>query len=166
MGSGIGLKCSKCHKGYTIITGGGMMFPSVYRELLDDIKKGRYGKEWQDIAQKTPHVAVDAEDYVYSCNKCGAWKIEKGLSLYEPNDQESLKKKQYGIKTVEEWGHVPYVTNYDLVTDYHAVKRYIHKCDKCGGRMHRVKEKEFNNLPCPKCGGNPIKGYNEYICWD
>ena len=166
MGCGTVLKCSKCHKEYEILTGIGMLYPLVYSELLDDIKNGKYGKEWQDIALKTPHVAVDAEKHVYSCRKCGAWKTEEGLSIYEPDDYESLNTKRYGHIPVEERGDDPFVLAMNHKKDYHVVKRYVHKCDKCGSRMHRVNENEFHDLPCPECGGKPEKGYNSIILWD
>ena len=58
--------------------------------------------------------------------------VETDVTLYAPNDLASISKKHYGIKNVEEWGYVPYVTWDDLKQDHHVFKRYYHKCEKCG----------------------------------
>ena len=166
MGQGVGFKCSKCGKEYGASTGIGFLFPEFYKETLQAVKNGDYGAEFAELANKEKYVAVDAELYLYACKKCKHWEVEPGLSLYAPNDAESLAKKQYGIKNVEEWGEVPYVMSFDLQTDYHILKRYTHKCTKCGGVMHKATNKESSNLPCPDCGGEPTKGFINIINWD
>ncbi len=166
MGSGVGFKCSKCGKEYCANTGIGFLFPEVYKETLADVKAGKYGEEWKRLALSEELVAVDAERYLYVCKKCGHWEVEYGLSLYAPNNVKKLKKKKYGEKTVEQWGEVPYVMSMDLEEDYHLLKRRVHKCEKCGGVMHKATRDEESNLPCPDCGGAPEKGYLNIINWD
>lgn len=163
MGSGVGFKCSKCGKRYHANTGIGFMFPTVYKEKLAEVKAGKYGQEWKDLALSEKLVAVDAELYLYMCKECGHWEVDYGLSLYAPNDPDEIAKEQFGEKTVEEWGEVPYVMDFDK---YHILKRYIHKCEKCGGLMHKATREEENNLPCPDCGGSPEEGYLDIINWD
>ncbi len=166
MGSGVGFKCSKCGKEYCANTGIGFLFPEVYKETLSDVKAGKYGEEWKKLALSEELVAVDAETYLYVCKKCGHWDVEPGLSLYAPNDVKKLKKKKYGEKTVEQWGEAPYVMSMDLEEDYHILKRRVHKCEKCGGVMHKATREEELNLPCPDCGGAPEKGQVNMIMWD
>lgn len=166
MGSGVGFKCSKCGKRYCANTGIGFRFPEFYKEILKDVKEGKYGEEWKSLSLSQELVAVDAELYLYVCKKCGHWEVEPGLSLYAPKDVNLIKSKQYGIKTVEEWGEVPYVMSMDLEEDYQLLKRHVHKCGKCGGVMHKATKEEEGNLPCPDCGGAPEKGYAEIINWD
>ena len=113
MGNGIALKCSKCKKEYSINRGVGFSFPDVYKKTLKAIKKGKYGDKLKQLSQDTELVAVDAEDHVYLCRKCGHWIVEPGLSLYAPNNPVLLMRKRYGIKPVEEWGEVPYVMDFD-----------------------------------------------------
>ncbi len=125
-----------------------------------------YGDEWKKLVLSEEFVAVDAERYLYICKKCGHWTVGLGLSLYAPNDPKVIMKRQYGIKTVEEWGEVPYVMRWDLKENYHLLKRRVHKCDKCGGVMHKATDKEESNLPCPKCGAAPKKGSMYLIDWD
>ncbi len=45
-------------------------------------------------------------------------------------------------------------------------KRRVHKCEKCGGVMHKATSDEESNLPCPDCGGAPEKGHVNLIMWD
>lgn len=77
---------------------------------------------------------------------------------------KGLLSKQYGIKTVEEWGYVPYVMGYNLKAEYSLIKVYVHKSKKYGKRMHKAKEEEIQNLPCTKCGTeNATSGL---VMWD
>ncbi len=153
MGAGYEFTCSKCGKKYSVCWGIGFMYPEVFSDTLKAIKKGEYGEEYKKLALSEKYVAVDAEEYVYSCRKCGNWTTEMGLSIYAPDNVERLKRKRSGIKTVEEWGEVPYATDYDFKRDYHLLKRRLHKCSKCGGIMHKASNKEIINLSCPECGG-------------
>ena len=166
MGSGMEYRCRSCGNTYYACFGIGMFFPEEYAKVLKKIKKGKYGKELQEIALNTPHVAVDAETYLYECRKCGNWRIEEGLSLYEPDDFELLKDIEFGQKTVRQLGEMPYVMWSDIRKYYHIVKRYVHKCDKCGSRMHKLTVDEIDSLPCPKCGGEPDEDFTTDIRWD
>ena len=166
MGCGVGFKCSKCGKEYETHTGIGMGFPMVYKRTIDEVKNGRYGEEWKRLALSEDFVAVDAERYLYICEKCGYWTVDLDLSLYAPNDPETIKTMQYGEKTVEEWGKVPYVMRWDLEQDYHLLKKRIHKCKKCGDSMRIATSEEEYRLPCPECGGTPEKGSICEINWD
>ncbi len=153
MGKGYSYVCSKCGKNFDVFLGIGMMFPVIYRRTIEEIKSGKYGEEWKKIFNSQPYTATNAHKYLYKCKNCGYWEESKELSLYVPNDLESFPKTQFGIKTVEEWGYVPYVTEIELKYDYHLIKRYIHKCPKCGKTMNQATEKnEFLTLSCPDCG--------------
>ena len=164
MGQGYGFKCKKCGCKYSVSFGIGMMYPKVYRDKISEIEKGTYGAEWKELLDKTPYAAINGNEFVYLCDSCNRWETETDVTLYAPNDPESIPKKRYGIKTVEEWGYVPYVTEWDLKEDYHVLKRKYHICENCGRRMHKASEKELRNLPCPKCG--VLNEVADYIHWD
>ena len=166
MGSGYKFKCSKCRNQYSVSTGTGFIFPDIYTDMVSDIKEGKYGDEWKELMLSEEFVAVDAERNLYVCKECGYWTVDSDLSLYAPNDPDLIRNKQYGIKTVEEWGEVPYVMGGDLRDDYHLLKKWIHKCEKCGSVMHKGTEEEKENLPCPKCGGKPKTESTMYFMWD
>ncbi len=163
MGCGFGLKCSCCGLEYDVCTGIGMLFPQVYEKLLSDIKQGKYGPEWKELALSEEYIAVEAERFLFVCDNCHNWKVDYGLSLYAPNDPEAIKKKKYGIKTVEEWGEVPYVISWD---DYHLIRSYEHKCERCGCNLRKGLESEMLSLPCPKCGNKPVPEYLSGKNWD
>ena len=152
MGDGYSYTCKKCNHKYWVFTGAVMMFPTVYRDTLNAIAKGKYGSKLQELFNSTPYAAINAADTVYICGECDSWEYAKDLTLYAPNNPDDIPQKQYGIKTVAEWGYVPYVTRRDLEKEYHVVKRCYHHCSKCGKRMHKASLTELVNLPCPKCG--------------
>lgn len=152
MGRGYKFTCKKCENEYFAMLGIGMMYDNVYQKAMKDIKNGKYGVEWQQLMNSEKYVAVNAEREIYICSNRKHWKMELNLSLYRPNDVEAVRTKQYGIKTVEEWGYVPYVMGYDLKSEYSLMKEFVHKCDKCGKQMHKASKTEMKNLPCPKCG--------------
>ena len=164
MGQGYGFKCKNCRHEYSIRLGIGMMYPEVCRNLLQNLEQGKYGKEWQQLSKNTPYAAVDVKSVIYICNDCSRWEMGKDITLYAPNDPAAISHKQYGIKTVEEWGYVPYVTGIELKRDYHILKRYYHKCGNCGKRMHKASKDEMVHLPCPKC--DEINEPNSFIMWD
>ena len=165
MGTGYNFKCKKCHYEYMLFLGIGMRFPSKYRECLNDIKEGKYGEEWKQLALSQEYIAVDASKYLYFCNFCGNWEISYSLSLYKPKDPNSVLNQQFGIKTVREWGYVPYVTPHELEHDYTFIKSYVHKCSKCGKRMHKTDTEQLTSSACPKCG-TQNRLFNEKIYWD
>lgn len=96
------------------------------------------GKYGPDMQEaiEQPGVNVDAVKHLYICKKCNNWTVDYGLSLYDANKDNKI------------------------------IKRYVHKCEKCGGVMHRASSAEKNSLPCPKCGGAPENGEAKIICWD
>lgn len=84
--------------------------------------------------------------------------------MYRPKDEDAIRTKQFGIKTVEEWGYVPYVFGQDFQAEYDLIKVYAHKCDHCGKRMHKANEEELSKLSCPYCGTeNTSEGL---LMWD
>ena len=164
MGYGYVYSCSKCKKRYSVNPGFGKLFPEVYQSLIQDIKDGKHGEEMQKLLEETKYAAVNAERVVYICMECSHWEMGTDDTLYAPNDPDALARKQYGIKTVEEWGYAPYVMKMDLEEDYHVLKRYYHKCCKCGKRMHKASDEEMQHLPCPKCGMQ--NNFKDAMLWD
>lgn len=166
MGTGYSFTCSKCKHRFSASWGIGFSFPQVYEDTVKKIKAGAYGNLWQDLVNKEKYVVTDAEKHIYICGKCNAWKSEQCLSLYIPKDPEHLKIK-YQLDSVEELNERSYILTAEIRAEYRILKRYIHKCDKCSGVMHRATEEEMNVLTCPKCGGEPEKpGYMGMIMWD
>ena len=154
MGVGYGFKCKKCGYYYDVHLGVGMMFPRVYDSCINDIKAGKYGKEWRKIALSQEYIAVDASKYLYICKSCNHWKVSYSLSLYKPKDIDSIQNKQY----------TSYVTPSMLEYEYTFIKSYIHKCDKCSKRMCRYDINSQSSLVCPKCGTD--NEVSELIRWD
>lgn len=166
MGSGFTFRCCNCGEEFCVYLGIGFAFPSEYKTVNEAVKAGNYGEKWQSIMNSADFIQADAERYFFHCGRCGHWEEDYGLSLYAPNDVGSLRKKQYGIKTVEEWGYVPYaVFSRALISDtnpdYHQLKRRIHRCPECNRAMkkhtynqllQRIYNDDSFKIKCPKCG--------------
>lgn len=163
MSQGKCYQCNNCQEKYIVCTGSGMMFPTIYKETLDDAIQGEYGAEWKQLIQSDKYMDINAELGLYICG-CGNWEVEKDLSLYAPVSESVIKTHRFGEKKVEELGYVPYVMQSERDSYYQLVKVYEHKCGKCGNIMNKVNEKYIGSLRCPKCKtiNNPLGNIN----WD
>ena len=153
MGGGKQFECSKCGKRYYANIGIGFLFSEVYSKTVEDITNGKYGENFKRSFESVKHAAVDAEYHLYKCKKCDHWDTESGMSLYAPNEEDIVVRKSY-------------VMPYELKSDYHIYKRYIHKCEKCSSVMHKATNKELEELKCPYCGGAPDERKKFHMCWD
>jgi hypothetical protein len=161
MGYGYRYKCEFCGKEYGISTGTGFLFPQEYKRILKDVAKGKYGKQMKECYEKTPYIAVDAENKNYEGEDSGHWDGHPVLDLYEPKDIGKLLKKEFGGKTIEELEEVPYVMPNELKTSYKLILKQEHRCPKCKGLM---KKRNIRNVCCPKCGkkNSPLNS----VLWD
>ena len=151
-------ECGKCGYSRGFSLGIGMRYPRASDAMKESIEAGDYGPELKAAYDNCELPAVRPESAVYICPNCGCWDIHRDASIYEPVDVESAKKKQFGIKTVEEWGGIPYVMGYEIESgEYRLVSRYSPVCPECGEGMVRAMEKgedepEASALKCPRCG--------------
>lgn len=157
MGAGFSFTCKKCGNEYRAFFGSGMMYPSIYERVMGEIQSGKYGAELQELSNAIPYVAVDAENTVYYCKDCVIWEVSPNLSLYAPRDMEYIQRE------IERFGHSPYPWKSTLRSHYRIIKRYYHKCDKCGHRMRQLSLSDISSLPCPKCGE---KNEGCMVLWD
>lgn len=141
MGYGFEVKCKKCKFKQMYLLGVGMMFPEVYRRIVESVRNGEYGEEWKECFKKNTGAVIRAEQRLYQCSYCNNIEQDYDLSLY-------LNKNE----TAPEHGYWLY--DGDFNHEYKFVKSYVHKCSKCSKRMHVVKNYENTTLPCPKCGSN------------
>lgn len=148
MGTGYGYFCEKCGKEFPLFWGIGMGYPNAYKELLEDIKSGKYGEEIKSAALSNSDVAVDAERHLYVCS-CGYWESAEGLSLFAPKDGVLLKR--------------PYVMPYELKNHYRNILEYIHKCPECGKQMNEADDQPVD-LRCPVC--KTLYSYRDELDWD
>lgn len=148
MGTGYEYFCEKCQKDFPVFLGRGMAYPSVYEELLADIKSGEYSEEMKTAALSNRDVVVDAERHLYVCS-CGCWENTEGLSLFVPKDEVHIKN--------------PYDLPHIMKSHYIKVFDYIHKCPECGKQMNEADYQPID-LRCPEC--KTLCSYRGEICWD
>ena len=162
MGKGYMFECKKCKHQYGICPGIGFSYMSLCKKTLDKIAKGKYGKEFKAAYDNGGrYLSVNAQRILYMCDACKTWDSAIDATLYAPNNADAFGKMQYGIKTVEEWGEVPYFIEGG---HFHVIKEYKHKCPKCKGIMRKANEEEYKRLACPKCG--EINDMIDEIRWD
>lgn len=154
MGHSIATKCKCGRKEYFL--GGGMMFPSVYREAVKDAKDGKFGQTMQTLMQQNKYAVMDVEKVLYCCNECGHVEASDPLDIYIAKDIESFKKEKYGDHTIEELGEVPYwgmsYMGDDECDNFIKIYTHPHECPVCKGEMRRVDDDYLKRTPCSKCG--------------
>lgn len=152
MGSGMNMRCPKCGFEFSRFEGVGMFFPMVYKETIQKAKNGELGEELKCFFEKNPQGVLNAEQVTLCCDQCGALSGNMDLTMYIPKnsqDQDSAENRSY-------------IFERELESDYREVMKYPHKCEKCGGDMHRVKWSEV--LKCPDCKVEmEVSGL---MCWD
>ena len=144
--------------------GVGMMFPTAYRGLVEAIKKGKYGRDWQKLMASRDDVAVNAERRLYLCPICGQWEMIYDLSLYIPKKGKGGEKKPAQVKQKD------YVLPLELTSQwessYELLKHYKHQCPTCKATMVPVDMDDLlgASFKCPECGHpNQIKSV---VMWD
>lgn len=164
MGSGIGFRCGKCGYDITVYLGIGFAFPRVYQEVVTAVRKGKFGREWKELFERTSGAAVDANRELYVCSACGRFREDMNLCLYEPKDADVTVVRDEAHSGFMPSEVTEYVTPAELKNRYRLVKVYPHLC-RCGKRMHQYREGD--RLKYPKCKD----GWMEYdpsgwINWD
>ena len=153
MGIGIEFTCNKCGHDYCATAGIGFRFPSVYQETVEEVKNGKHGEDWKKLFESTPGAAINAEKEFYVCPGCGTFDTEPNLAVYAPKDMTNPKDEE-----IHE-----YHTLHELQTEYHLVKSFMHKCPKCGERMHKYRTTDY--LRCPECNEGQMEPSGELL-WD
>lgn len=164
MGSGNSYICSNCGKNYSFMSGFGMLFPNEYKKTVKNIRDGKFGKEWKELYGTGENIAVDAQKRIYCCPKCGSWKSEQGLSLYEAADDRAVKDVKSGYPILYGDDSMPAIMG--RMPEYRLLKEWEHICVKCQCKMHEVSAEELRHLKCPGCGGAPDPEQIGIIMWD
>ncbi len=70
MGTGYKFECSKCNYKIGVNLGVGFSFKKENEAIVNYVKRGRCGKEWQEVNINNPGAAVNADREIYQCPKC------------------------------------------------------------------------------------------------
>ena len=169
MGTGSSFVCEKCGCKYSVLTGVGFLQPTVYKETVQKIKAGKYGEDIKDIFLKTKYAAVGTEKDLFVC-KCGYWTTDMNMDIYAPIDPDKLKELEYGPHIDEDSEEVTFAMREGLIKCFSVVRHWVHKCDRCGKEMKRIRDPENYakryGLNCPKCGTKNKSDHLGRIMWD
>ena len=164
-------RCRTCGYNKQLNLGIGMMYPIVSDSTKEAIAAGEYGEELKEAFDSVELPAVCPKRMIYVCANCGCWDVYLDASVYEPTDIEAMKKRRFGVKTVEEWGGIPYVIGRDIASGaFRLVAKYAPVCPSCGGSMRTLPEdfggeSDASSLKCPKCGSADAI-FDELGYWD
>lgn len=154
--------CIKCGFEFNTHTGGGFLFPLVYKETVQKAKDGELGKELQNFFSEHADGAVDVNYVVLCCEECCHLNNDMDLTMYIPKTKKPTMNAhgRWSVAMPFEGAH--YVDLSDLEEYYTEFAKYPHKCEKCGGKMKKIDDDE--KLKCPKCKV-PLKTESVYL-WD
>ena len=156
------MKCPKCEYTFEQWEGVGYMFPMVYAETVQRAKNGELGEEIQNFFNEHEDGAIRADSVTLCCDKCGALRTGKDLTMFVPKGNKSDQTEHGRWSVAMPFEGARYVSDTELELYYSEYMKYPHKCDECGGSMHIVGYGE--ELKCPKC---KVKLETEdFICWD
>lgn len=160
MGDGFVYYCKKCGERYSLMLGVGMEYPRVYDEIMGKLFNGDFGLNLQKIVQSTENVVVDAQDYLYVCEKCGNFNVTNGLDLYQVKNEELIRENtDKNKKWIKGW-----FFRFNP-KDFRILKRVKYACPQCKSRMKRYGDyMEPPKLKCPECHEDLEEG--GFICWD
>lgn len=167
MGEAYGGICKKCGYSFTASLGVGFLFPVVYQDTVQKMKNGELGEFAKKFFEEHPDGAVDCENVVIKCKKCGSFDCAQDLSMYIPIKEREEKTGEWAVAVPAEG--IDYVIGDDFDKYYEKYADYPHVCSECDGEAEVVKdfEKIFNSgkMKCPKCGGK--FGFDgTIIMWD
>lgn len=159
MGRGNRYHCTKCDYSFTAYLGVGFAFPRVYKEMMESAHKGDLGEKIQHFVRTHPNGAINCENSIIRCSKCGDLSCGPNLSMYLPKEDYDPQQVQHG-----QWsGAMPfdneiYVAPWELHENYKLVAKYPHRCEKCGSSARVIRDKQLSNKVsnglalCPCCG--------------
>ena len=157
MGKSWGLKCSRCDYEITVPLGFGFLFPQEHAEIMEGIRKGRFGKTVQRFLEEHPDGAVDCERAVCICENCGTIRPAISLDMYISKSRSGALGAAYAAQADLKESHEPY-------------RRYPHRCPKCRRITQALSAEEFEaklnggELECPLCKAKLI--VSDAMLWD
>ena len=163
MGQGYEFKC-KCGYSFRPSLGVGFLFPTQYQKHRKSAQEGTLGKELKDFFSEHPDGAIDVENVVTKCEKCGRYTCVPNLSMYLPKTNEKKQKGRWSTAIQAEGEE--YVDPWELHESYSLFARYQHTCESCGGKMDVIQEDALmkDGITCPECGRSIL--CDNTIMWD
>ena len=92
MGRGITVICNCQKEGRDFLLGIGLLYDATHKDIIRDIKKGKYGEEYKNIAESIKNIAINARRYLYYCKKCGNIEDCHKMDLYAPKNEKVAKE--------------------------------------------------------------------------
>lgn len=172
MGKGNAYRCTKCNYSFTAYIGVGFAFPTVYKETMEAAHKGELGDKIQQFVRTHPEGAINCENSIIRCNRCGDLICGPNLNMYLPKEDYTPASAQQGQWSVAKpYEEADYVTPWELREHYKLTAKYPHHCEKCGSSAYVISENTLarriteGSIVCPCCE-NPMFVEGGVIMWD
>ena len=119
-----------------------------------------------EFLTENPDGAIDVENVLAVCHKCGTHERIHDLSMYLPKKNISPdEKNNHGRWSVAmPFENANYVAPDDLEENYTLFAKYPHRCKNCGGEVEIYNETNIKKLKCPKCNSPMLSRGNGH--WD
>lgn len=161
MGRGYELKCEKCGYSCKVRFGIGFAYQSACAIILEEMKKGTYGKRFREAAVNTVGAAIHHDCSIFICDHCGNWRNDVRIDLCAPIGAPKKRIHRFSV-AANDPTDVPYVMEFEIGNDYSVVRSKRHLCGKCRHQMRQIKKDE--KLQCPECKCELVK--DNVLCWD
>lgn len=160
MGTGFEFKCKNCNYKLSVNLGIGFRYPYLCNSILDDMKSGKMGKDFQEKANNIKNPAVYVPRDLYLCENCGDLRPELTIALCSPiNDPRESDAPFSSVCECLEFD--TYVMSYMLGTEYKKELVNEYHCKKCKTKMKKLTS--YKKLKCPQCQN--LLSYSKYF-WD
>ena len=82
MGSGIIFQCPECGYSFDLMTGVGFLFPMIYAETVEKMKRGELGEAAKRFFDEHPDGTINCKNVVLRCENCGEYDSRESLAMY------------------------------------------------------------------------------------
>ena len=162
MGNGFTCHCKACAFTVDALVGIGMLYPSDCKEILEDMKNGKYGWELQYKAKYTRNIAIHHKRAIFLCDNCGSWRADDIIDLCVPAPPvlgEGTFKNRHTKK---------YIMDFEIGEAFCIIDSVEQKCSCCQESMRAIEKptaaKLRKKLKCPNCKGE-LECFDS-IMWD
>ena len=155
-------QCEKCGYRFSASLGVGFDFPRVYAETVEKMKSGKLGEEAKRFFDEHPDGAINCEDVIMQCEKCGEYDSREALTMYVPKEGHVHKVPEGIWSVAAPFTGQDYVSEWELEEGFTEYADYPHKCETCGGNMRIIASDE--PIVCPHCGEEMAKSLVGF--WD
>ena len=133
------------------------------KEILHEIKSGRYGRDLQNAVRAHPDAAVHHKRCLLHCDGFGHLESGQAIDVCIPIGAAPLRTGLFCAADSEPTD-APYVMCHEIGEKYTVIQSLEHRCPVCQKAMQPIPLRKYEELLCPKC--NAVLRITNAIMWD